>query len=205
MAGALVHELLHNCGAGDDEKSPHRRADVGRVYCMGPGNEEVDAKLTVDFEKNINLLLTYRHLLHEWSSGKLQLRAGADIGLTGLFRLADRTTPAELGSGMLGIKRRFNAWGAERYGGLSLTADVGAGADTFKVRAATANETPKTAVGPGVVLQIGTRIEFWIPDIQMREGRVSALSFEAGYRLVQPLTPDAQRIHEVVLGIGGAF
>src|SRR4029077_16442423 len=36
LAGALTHELLHNCGAGDDDTSPHRRADVARVYCMGP-------------------------------------------------------------------------------------------------------------------------------------------------------------------------
>ena len=27
LSGALMHELLHNCGGGDDEHSPHRRAE----------------------------------------------------------------------------------------------------------------------------------------------------------------------------------
>ena len=34
---------------------------------------------------------------------------------------------------------------------------------------------------------------------------VSSLSFEADYRVVQPLTSEAHQIHEVVFGLGGTL
>jgi hypothetical protein len=214
LSGALVHELLHNCGAGGGElppeqgggASPHRRADIARLYCMGPGKNEVTAKATVDLDRNLNLLLSYRRLVGEWASGRLQLDLGTDISLSGLLRQAgDRAVPAELGSGVLGLRGRAGGWGAERYGGFVLAADLGLGADRFKLRNPNPGDGASTRIAPGLVLQVGTRIEFWFPDLSQREGRTSALSFEAAYRLVQPLTPDAQQIHEFVLGLGGSF
>jgi hypothetical protein len=208
LAGALVHELLHNCGAGGGDDSPHRRADVARIYCMGPGKNEITAKASVDLDRTLSLFFSYRRLIHEWAGGRLTLNAGADINLVGILRQADprlRESATELGSGMVGMRRRFSAWGAERYGGILLTGDIGFGGDRFKVRAANASDKPGVITDPGVVLQLGARIEFWIPNIEFKEGRVTPLSFEAGYRLVQPLTPEAQRMHEFVFGIGGSF
>jgi len=209
LAGALVHELLHNCGGGDDESSPHRRADVARIYCMGPGKNDVSAKVAVDADKNLSLFFSYRRLIHEWAGGNLTLNAGADLDFTGILHEGDKVfrerSATELGSGMLGVRGRLGGWGAERYGGILLTADVGFGADRFKVRSANSSDNPAVVTGPGVVLQLGTRIEFWAPDLRFRYGRVNALSFEADYRLVQPLTPEAQQIHEFVFGVGGSF
>jgi hypothetical protein len=216
LAGALMHELLHNCGAGGGElateqgggPSPHRRADLARLYCIGPGRNEVTTKATMGFNKSLNVLFSYRHLIRDWSAGRLQLNAGADISLTGLMRQGDealRQDPAELGSGMLGLRRRINVWGAERFGGLVLSTDLGLGVDRFRVRAPHPGDKAPTRIGAGAVLQIGARIEFWIPDIAQREGRVSAPSLEVAYRLVQPLTPEAEQIHEFVLGLGWSF
>ena len=106
---------------------------------------------------------------------------------------------------MLGLRKRANIWGAERYGGLLLTADLGFGADRFKVRTPNPGDRSSVTTGAGVILQLGARVEFWVPDIGFKEGQVSALSLEAGYRLVQPLTSEAQQIHEFVFGLGGTF
>jgi hypothetical protein len=208
LSGFLMHELVHNCGAGAGGDPRHRQADVARVYCMGPGKNEVTPKVAVDLDKNVNLIFSYRRLVREWLSGRLQLTVGADIGVTGLLRLGQtgqQATPAELVSGTLGARRRFNIWGAERFGGLVLSADLGVGLDRFKVRAPTPNDKPSHAVGPGVVLQLGARVEFWIPSVTFKEGRVTPLHFDVGVQLAEPLTPDAERLHSFIFGIGGAF
>jgi hypothetical protein len=209
LAAALVHELLHNCGGGAEPLTPHRRADLARIYCMGPGKNEITLKAGVDLDKSWSLLFSYRRLIHEWAGGKLTLNVGSDINIFGLLRQADpvdrEKVATELGSGTLGIRKRLNLWGAERYGGLLLSGDLGFGVDRFKVRAANASDRPDIVTGAGVVLQLGTRIEFWVPSVEFKEGRVSAFSFETAYRLVQPLTPGAERIHEFVFGIGGSF
>jgi len=208
LTRVLMHELLHNCGGGSGGDPFHRRADVASMYCMGAGKTEITAKSVVDLEKHWNLIIAYRRLISEWLSGRLQLTVGTDIGLTGLLRLLDTSsdvTPAELGSGTLGARRRFNVWGAERYGGLVLSADLGAGLDRFKVRAPNRGDKPSAKFGPGAVLQLGARVEFWIPDIEFKEGRATALLLEAGYRLIQPLTPEARRIHGFIVGVGFSF
>lgn len=207
LAGALTHELLHNCGAGDDDTSPHRRADVARVYCMGPGKNDLSARIAVDRDHNVSLLFSYRRLLKEVAGGRLTLNAGVDLDVTNLLKLGDPTfrAPSELGSGIIGGRARLGGWGAERYGGILLTADLGFGVDRFKVRSPNASDPPALTTAPGVILQLGTRIEFWVPSIEMKHGRVSSLSFEADYRVVQPLTPDARQIHEVVFGLGGTL
>ena len=209
LAAALVHELLHNCGGGSEPQTPHRRADLARIYCMGPGKSEITLKAAIDLDKNLSMFFSYRRLIHEWAGGKLTLNIGSDINIFGLLRQADpvgrEKFATELGSGTLGLRKRVNLWGAERYGGLLLTSDLGFGVDRFKVRAANASDRPDIVTGAGVVLQLGSRIEFWIPSVEFKEGRVSPFSFETAYRLVQPLTPGAERIHEFVFGIGGSF
>lgn len=208
LADFLMHELVHNCGGGAGGDPRHRQADVARVYCMGGGKNEFTPKVAVDLDKNVNLIFSYRRLVHEWLSGRLQLTVGTDIGVTGLLRLGQtgqQAAPAELVSGTLGARRRFNIWGAERFGGLVLSADLGVGLDRFKVRAPTPNDKPSHAVGPGVVLQLGARVEFWIPSATFKEGRVTPLHFDVGVQLAEPLTPDAERLHSFIFGIGGAF
>jgi hypothetical protein len=208
LAGFIMHELLHNCGGGAGGDPNHRRADAARVYCMGAGKNELTPKIAVDLDKNVNLIFAYRRLIGEWFSGRLQVTLGTDIGVTGLLRLGQTgadAAPAGLVSGTLGVKRRFNIWGAERYGGLLLSADLGASLDRFKVRAATPDEKPSHAVGPGVVLQLGARIEFLIPSVTFKEGRVTPLYFDIGYQVAQPLTPEAEKLQTFIFGIGGTI
>lgn len=204
LAGYIMHELTHICGVGGG--SEHKLADIARLYCMGAGENELDVRIAVGTDRHVGALIGYRRLLTSWSSGRQRLRAGLDVDIIGLMRqVGDRTTPTELASGTVGLQRRVNPWGGERWGGLTLSTDVGLGVDRFRVRDVRPDDPPQAKVGPGFVVQLGARAEFYFPDLQGREGRRFGVTLDAAYRLVQPLTPDAKQIHEVVVGVGVPF
>jgi hypothetical protein len=206
LAGYLMHELGHSCGIGGGDE--HHLADVLRLYCMGAGRHEADVRLVAGPDVGPGLLLGYRGLVRSWLAGRQQLVAGVDLDFLQLVREAAEVKPGYLGGAALEFRERVPVWGAERFGGLSLYGGLGAGAARFRVRDASTHPTA-TLLGPGVVIDVGARAEFYFrnidpnPDIQ--EGRRIGVAATAGYRLIVPLTPEAKQIHEIVFGIQVPF
>jgi hypothetical protein len=206
LAGYLMHELGHNCGIGGGDE--HHLADVLRLYCMGAGRHEAGVRLVGGPDVGTGFLLGYRGLVQGWLAGRQQLVAGVDLDILQLLREADPDKPGYLGGAALEFRERVPAWGAERFGGLSLYGGLGAGAARFRVRDAGSHPTA-TRLGPGVVIEVGARAEFYFRNIDpspgLQEGRRIGIAATAGYRLIVPLTPEAKQIHEIVFGIQVPF
>lgn len=216
LARTLVHELMHNCGIHGDE---HYLADVAGLYCIGPVHRlsvPVVPRLGMTLDpQSFVMMYTYRAVLEEWSSGRVQLTAGGDINLVGAgSAIAGSETPAEFGSATVGVRGRISTlsmgyptevehplWGGERFGGLVGGVDVGLGAGQFLLRPPAPGEGPSTRVGPSMVLEVSGGAEFYIPV----GVNAHPVTLEAAWRLAQPLNPQAERIQTVLLGASMAF
>jgi hypothetical protein len=203
LAGFLMHEMGHLCGIGGPAR--HHLADVLRLYCLGAGRREVGLRLVGGPDIGLGALLGYRRLVERWLSGRQQLIVGADLNFLQLAReAAGERAPGSLGGAMFGFRERTPMWGAERWGGITLYGELGAGAARFRVREAEGHPGA-TRLGPGVVVEVGARAEFYFPDLSAREGRRSAIALTAGYGLIVPLTPEAEQIHQLVFGVQAPF
>ena len=145
-------------------------------------------------QEAVHALVSYRRFLTEWASGRLQPSIGADFNIGGLGF-------GELASGMAGVTGRTNIlWGGERFGGLTVTPEIGLGVGRF--RRLTENESSAVEWASGFVFQLKAGAEFAIPDLSFREGRRTPISVEAAYRIVKPVNSKAENIHTIVVGIG---
>jgi hypothetical protein len=208
LAGTIVHEMMHVCGIpGGDE---HFKASVARAYCIGPGRNQFLIRAGPASGGVMPLvLLGYRRFLANWAAGRLQPYVGLDLNVSGLvslgFPAGSSVVGGEFGSLTLGTKYRPAwPWGGERYGGLTLSAEAGPSAGTFRFRSPRPGEGGTSGVAAGVVLQAGLGAEFYIPD-PLTEGQIITFSLEAAYRMVQPLNPQAERIHALVFSLGFPF
>ena len=205
LAQTLVHEMGHNCGvtSGDD----HYFAEVSANYCVGPQNY-IGARLGSGFSAAtpLSVALVYRRLFDLALGGRLQFTVGGDIDLAGLLYgafelggLGVEDAEFEIASTWAGLRGRFPAWGGEGLGGLTLGAE--AGLDVGRFRIVRETEPDEYEYGPGFVFQTTLGAEFIIPN----NPHISNLAPEIGYRLIRPLNPEAENIHELILGIGGMF
>jgi hypothetical protein len=88
--------------------------------------------------------------------------------------------------------------GGERYGGLTAQVEAGVDVGQFRLRPPAGG----TGIRAGAILQVGMGAEFYIP---LEGGRIFPFTVEAAYRLAQPLNPDAERIHSLMLNVGHVF
>jgi Domain of unknown function (DUF4157) len=196
LAETLMHELGHNCGIPGD--ATHYHAEMAAAYCMGQGRNQLSLQFAFN-DQTFMLFFTYRRILAELGAGHFRLTAGGDWNYVGtILEIANarspssRTIPYEFGSAMVGLQGRTplgGRLGAERFGGLFGRIETGFGAGRFLIREPRPDET--TDIYGSYVLQLTGGVEFLIP----RNPHVFPLSIEAGYRLTQPLTSEAERIH----------
>ena len=212
LGATLVHELMHNCGiSGEDE---HYLADVAGLYCIGPASQFAFALgLPQGGSDLIAFLFSYRRLLADLGSGQRQLTLGADINIVGVTSeigsLLSAVEPesAEFCSVLFGLRLRGQEdvetgvrtdFGGERFGGAIARLELGASVGRFRVEESRESPPGSTEILPGFVVQGGLGVEFYIPI------GVNAvpLSLEATYRMVQPLNPEAERIHGLFFNLG---
>jgi hypothetical protein len=206
LAQTLIHEMGHNCGitGGDD----HYLAEVNANYCMGPLNQ-FGARFSVGLNTPAyGLALTYRRFFNLALGGQLQLTLGADFDLAGTAmgamdatdENAGRFLPEfEFGSVSGGLRGRFNPWGGEGFGGITLGTEAGFDAGRFRIVRETGEN--EFEYGAGFVLQSTAGAEFYIPANPF----IYQLSVDAGYRFIRPLNGEAENIHEFVFGVNGMF
>lgn len=200
LARTLLHEAGHNCGIPGGDT--HWHAAQISTYCIGAGRNEVSVSggANVGGESAI-IMFSYRRFLGDWVSGRLRMTLGADLNVMGaaiegsddsLDTPAERRTPAEFGSAMVGAQMRLGGFGGSRFGGIGARLETGFGVGRFALRPATRGDTASTTIAPAWVLQVGPRAEFLIP---FGDAHVFPLSISAAYRLAQPLNSDAQALH----------
>jgi hypothetical protein len=196
-----MHEAGHNCGIPGGDT--HWHAEQIANYCTGAGRNEISVSGGANVGGSPILMLSYRRFLGDWVSGRLRLTLGADINVMGaalegadasLDIPAERRTPGEFGSAMVGGQLRLGAWGGPRYGGFGLRLETGFGAGRFALRPASRADTPSTAIAGSWVLQVGPRAEFLIPI----GANVLPLSIGAAYRLAKPLNSEAEALHGIL-------
>lgn len=204
LARTLVHEMGHNCGVtGADD---HYLAEVSSVYCIGYNNS-MGMRVGIGVNTSAySLAVTYRRFFDLALGGQLQLSLGADFDLIGLGAgIADASQGLtsgpefEFGSVSAGLQGRFNPWGGERFGGLTLSGEAGFDAGRFRITRETAPD--EYEYGAGFVVQSTLGAEFYIPHNPF----ITELSLDAGYRMIRPLNTEAENIHEVVFGVRGFF
>jgi hypothetical protein len=194
LAGSIVHELMHNCGIGE---SSHYLAAVAGLYCVG---DEARNRLTLAGGLNLRtgdpvFIASYRRFLADWAGGHFQPTVGGDISVSG-------PPESEFGSAMLGIQGRTNLlWGGDRFGGLTARVETGFGVGRYTVRPPLPGGAPTTAIGGGVILQVGAGAEFWIPI----GAHALPVSVDAALRLSQPVNAEAERIHSAIFSASFAF
>ncbi len=199
LAHYLMHELMHICGIRGS--ALHRLADKARLYCMGTDPTQLSLYLTKG--ATIGALLSYRRVLEAWVLGRLKPSVGLDFNLAGAT-----DSGGDLLSVMGGLKGRYSAlWGGEQFGGLTLSPELGLGVGRF--REMTEVERAKTGFDAGLVLQLKVGAEFAIPEFlkssSVTEGRARPISLEAAYRIVKPLTSQAESLHSLLFGISTYF
>ena len=206
LAQTLVHEMGHNCGvSGADD---HYFAEVSANYCVGPQNY-IGARFGTAFNAAtpFSLAIVYRRLFDLALGGQLQLTVGGDLDVAGIYQAAAlagelpgyETSEFEIASTMAGLRGRFNPWGGEGFGGITLGTEVGLDIGRFRIDRET--EPDEFEYGPGFVLQSTLGAEFYIPSNPF----IYNFAPEVGYRLVRPLNPEAENIHEFIFGFGGMF
>ena len=170
---------------------------------MGPLERDEDSQLTLRFGHSTEtwaLLLSYGWLLREWRAGRLGLHLDANINvLGGLEALTGEAS--ELGGATANLRMR--PFSGEHFGGLSFHAGLGAELGRFRLRRPSATDPTDIRWSAAAVLEVGGRVEWWVKndeavDSEGEVGRVKPRNLDFSYRLIQPATPRAQRIHEVL-------
>lgn len=207
LAFDLLHELGHVCGISCESK-PHHLADQLALYCMGPLERDQNQQLTFRFGKSTEdyaAILSFGGLLHERLSGRLGLRLNVDLNLVGGLRaladLAGEKAPAgEIGG--VGLDLRIRPFSGEHFGGLSFHAGLGSQIGRFRVRQPNAGDPEEIRFGAAAVVEAGTRIEWWVKNegavTESGPGRVKPRAIDFSYRLLQPFSPGARRVHEAL-------
>jgi hypothetical protein len=207
LAFDLLHELGHVCGISCEEK-PHYLADKLALYCMGPLERDQNQQLTFRFGRSTEdwaAILSLGGLLHQWRAGRVGLRLNADLnvvgGLRSLADLAGEKEPAgEIGGA--GLDLRLRPFSGEHFGGLSFHAGLGGQFGRFRVRPPNAGDPEEIRYRAAGVVEVGTRIEWWVKNeeavTESGPGRVKPRAIDFSYRLMQPFSPGARRVHEVL-------
>ncbi|HXK39403.1 MAG TPA: hypothetical protein VJ837_01030, partial [Candidatus Paceibacterota bacterium] len=138
--------------------------------------------------------------------GQLQFTVGGDIDFSGVFLgifdaagIGLPTAEFEIASTFAGLRGRFNPWGGEGFGGITLGAEAGLDVGRFRIERET--EPDEYEYGPGFIVQSTLGAEFYIPV----NPHIYNFAPEVGYRLIRPLNPEAENIHQFVFGFGGMF
>ena len=198
LASDFMHELMHNCGISGEEK--HRLADRARLYCMGGGNKSFSISAG-RVDQKVALALSLTKFLTEWRSGKLRPYAGLSTNFVLDFERGDHTLMHA--APVVGIRGRSNLLsGGERFGGLTLGADVGLGYGHFKELPE--SDAKRFGWHAGLILQLHAGIEFAIPKLG-DEGREIPIGLDINYSIIKPLTGDAQTIQSVTFGFNEPF
>jgi hypothetical protein len=190
LAEQLLHELGHVAGIGLPGSRPHGAADEIRVACMAGASTFFRFRGGVDTRRNALASIGLRWLLTTHRR-RGELRAGLDLDFAGMVRaLEDQGEPGEIGSLSLGYGRRLG--GGERWGGLTLYGELGIGGARFRLRNPDPGDSRETVLGPGLVLEIGARKEFFVRDVQPEfAGRQTGAGISISYRPIIPLTGEA--------------
>jgi hypothetical protein len=206
LAYDLLHELGHVCGIACPDL-PHYLADKLALNCMGPVEADERHELTLRVGRsteNWAVIASYGWLLHEWQAGRLSLRMDLDFNVAAATLAGDRTRAGgEIGGSTLGL--RLRPFSSEHFGGLSFHAGAGAELGRFRVRPPAAGDPPTIRTAAALVLEVGGRIEWWVKDsaavdAEGEEGRVRPRGLDFSYRMIQPATAGAQRVHELLAG-----
>lgn len=206
LAGTLMHELLHNCGnTGGDE---HWHAAAAAAYCIRKESNQMGVRFAFS-DETFMMMLTYRRILAELAQGHIRFTTGGDLNIVGttleitpLAGAEDTGMPYEITSGMVGAEARTGfggALGGERYGGIYGRVDTGFGIGRFALIPAPPGEEreAETGIYGSYVLQLTGGVEFLIPA----NPSVFPLRIEAGYRLAEPLTDEAERIDTFTMAL----
>jgi hypothetical protein len=127
-----------------------------------------------------------------------------DFNVAGALFAGERTRAGgEIGGSTFNLRMR--PFSGEHFGGLSFHAGAGAEIGRFRVRPPGAGDPPAVRTAAALVLEVGGRIEWWVKDDaaldpEGQEGRVRPRGFDFSYRMIQPATAGAQRVHEVLAG-----
>jgi hypothetical protein len=186
LAYYFLHELGHVCGISCPDVS-HHLADKLALYCMGPLADDQD-----------------NPLLHEWRAGRLSLRLNTDLNVMGALRGLQELTGEQAPAGEIGgatFSLRMRPFSGEHFGGLSFHAGLGGQFGRFRVRPPTASDPADIRSDAALVVEVGSRIEWWVKDEEMTTasgeiGRVKPRAIDLSYRLIQPATTGARRAHE---------
>jgi hypothetical protein len=148
-------------------------------------------------DKQAVALLSYRFVLKQWASGRLRLTGGIQANLAGILTGA----PREFGAGVVGVQYISTPKATEKiFGGLTGRIETGAGMGEFRLTPAGGGD-PASFIRGDYILQVGAGVQFFIPGLTS----LQPASFEATYRLVEPIGTEAERIHVVGLQVGLPF
>lgn len=194
LASYFMHELMHNCGIMGEEK--HRLADKARLYCMGDGTKEVSVAFGKADEKVV-IAFSLKKFLTEWRAGKLRPYAGLSANFLLDFQKGEESLL--FAAPVAGLHHRTGLLGGgERFGGLTLGANVGLGYGRFKELPQT--DADKFGWHSGLILQLHAGVEFAIPKFGT-EGRVIPASLEINFTTIKPITSEAQNIQTITIGL----
>lgn len=153
-------------------------------------------------------MLSYGWLLHEWRAGRLSLRVNADFNVLGALRglqalAGERPSAGEIGGAALDV--RWRPFSGEHFGGLSFHAGLGGQWGRFLIRPPSDTDPADIRHDAAVVVEVGSRIEWWVKnEAAITEsgevGRVKPRTIDFSYRLIQPATTGARRVHEFLAG-----
>jgi hypothetical protein len=201
----LLHELGHICGiacrsaAPNLEPPPHYLADKLALSCLGPLERDENAQFPITAglsTEGFALILSYGWLLHEWRAGRLSLHLNADLNVLGLlYGLQGKAS--EIAGPILSLRGR--PFSGEHFGGLSFHGGLGGEFGRFRIRQPVTSDPPDIRTNAALVFEAGGRIEWWTKRVVVDEAeRVAPHGIDLSYRLIQPVSPEAKRIHEAL-------
>jgi hypothetical protein len=163
-----------------------------RVGKVGSHELSLEAGVGLTGSKELKVaFLTYHYVLSQWASGRLRLRAGAEVNPVPLLD-SSLQTPGELAAGVIGLQFVSTPQATEKkFGGFTARVDTGYGVGNFLV-------TPdSTDLKGDYVVEVGAGLRFFIPGLRtMIPG-----SLEAAYRYAKPQGGDAKGISTFGLSV----
>jgi hypothetical protein len=167
---------------------PPRTGTVGRHEVSLLGGPALSMS-----DRQVVAMLSYRFVLKQWASGRLRLTGGVQGNLAGVLSGA----PRELGAAVIGVQYISTPKATEQFfGGLTGRIETGAGVGDFRLTPA-GGADPASVRSGDYLLQFGAGVQFFIPGLT----RLQPASLEATYRLAEPISPEAERIHVVGLQV----
>jgi hypothetical protein len=142
------------------------------------------------------IVFGFRKAFKNLLGGQLTFRYGMDLDIAGLG--ADY--PSQFASALARAEARAPLWwGGERWGGVSIFAELGGGAGRFRVREPGPGD-PELVPKAGVIIGVGARLEWYLPRFFV-EGRRYPLALTASIQTMIPLSHEAERFQSYLIGL----